>query len=139
MDKSVFTDKRNVPSGEDLREALGDTYPLWQEIRNYLLQKSPALTEEWKHPGEKHGWSFRIKDKKRVIVYLLPREGSFKAAFVFGTKAVEEVMKGKVADSIKNALAGARAYFEGKGIRVEIRDSSVMDDIRTLADIKMAT
>jgi hypothetical protein len=138
MDVSVFTDKTSVPSGDDLCKVLGDTYPLWQSIRDYLHGKSPALSEEWKHPGEKHGWSFRVRDSKRVIVYLLPREGFFKAAFVFGAKAVEEVMRSNVAESIKKDLAGARAYVEGKGIRIDVRDASVLDDIRTLADIKMA-
>ena len=72
MGKSIFTDKTKTPAQEDLINALGNTYNLWQDICNLVYLKYPTAISEWNFPGEKYGWSFRIKDKKRAIVYLLP-------------------------------------------------------------------
>ena len=85
-DKSIFTDKSTIPDENRLIESLGDTYLMWKMIKEYALLNDINSIEEWNYPGEKYGWSFRIKDKKRAILYLLPREKSFKVAFVFGQK-----------------------------------------------------
>jgi len=54
------------------------------KIRDRVYEKYPEGFEEWNFPGKKYGWSFRIKDKKRAIVYLLPGDDAFMVAFVFG-------------------------------------------------------
>ena len=135
--KSIFTDKLIVPTDDDLKTALGATYKLWQLIAAYAHEQCPKATDEWKFPGEKHGWSFRVNDKKRVLVYLLPRDGFLKVAKVFGQKAFEAVMNSNVSADIKQELAAAKAYAEGRGIRIDVRNEKILKDIRALIDIKL--
>lgn len=127
-----------MPGDNDLVASLGKTYPLWQEIKDYTHSRYPAANDEWNYPGEKYGWSFRIKDKKRAILYLLPRDGFFKVAFAFGQKATDLIMQSHVADWIKTELESARVYAEGRGIRIEIRDEKLIDSIKVLIDIKLS-
>ena len=131
-------DKSQVPTDVDLQAALGENYKLWMEIRDRVFEKYPTGTEEWNFPGKKYGWSFRIKDKKRAIIYLLPREGAFLAAFVFGGKAFNVIKESEVSAKIISDLESARVYAEGRGIRIPVPDSSVLDDIFRLIDIKLA-
>jgi len=138
MDTSIFPDKIPVPDQEMVQSAMGTTYPLWQEIRELVTEKYPNALEEWNYPGPKYGWSFRIRDKKRAILYLLPRNGYFMVAFVFGNAATEQVMMSSVAESIKKELSDARVYAEGRGIRIPVRDSSLLNDFRELISIKLA-
>jgi hypothetical protein len=138
MDTSIFKDKKRIPGVKDLAEALGGTAHLWQALQDYVKLRFPDARPEWNYSGEKYGWSFRIKDKKRAIIYLLPRAGFFKVAFVFGKKATTAVMESRVATAIKTELAAARVYAEGRGVRIDIRDGSIIDDIKTLIDIKLA-
>ena len=138
MDKSIFSNKNNIPDNNDLKGSLGDTYNLWLLIKDYVHLKYPNAIDEWNYPGEKYGWSFRIKDKKRAIIYLLPREKSFKVAFVFGQKATDIIMKSQISIVIKKELDSARVYAEGRGIRIEIKDEMFIDDIKELIDIKIA-
>lgn len=137
MDISIFTDKERTPGEKDLIKALGPTFPLWNSIRAYVHGKFPSVKDEWAYPGAKYGWSFRMKDSRRVIIYLLPREGYFMAAFNFGMKAYEAVMVSSVAQPIKDELAAARVYAEGRGIRIEIRDEVILPDIKALTEIKL--
>ena len=138
MDTSIFMDKTLIPTDSDLAGALAGRYEFWRSIKEYVHLKYPAAMDDWNYPGIKYGWSFRIKDKKRAIVYLSPRDGYFKVAMVFGQKATDKIMNSVVSASIKEELAGARVYTEGRGIRLEIRDGLVIPDIMELIDIKIA-
>src|SRR5476649_599033 len=132
---SIFTDKNKIPDNNDLIASLGDTYQLWQLIKDYVISKYPKGFEQWN--CSKYGWSFRIKDKKRAIIYLLPRDKFFKVALVFGQKAIDLIMKSNIANSIKSELDAAKVYAEGRGIRIDIKDKMVIGDIKELIDIKL--
>lgn len=136
-DKSVFTDKAKKPSEKDVAEKLGSTYPLWKRLHAFVIERYPGGTEEWNYPGPKYGWSFRIKDKKRVLIYFLPREKYFKVALVFGDKATEAVLHGNVSAAIKDELKQAKKYAEGRGIRIDVKKASVLPDIEQLIEIKL--
>lgn len=138
METSAFMDKSKKPTLSDLQQSIGDGYTLWKEIRNYAFAKYPDAVEEWNFPGKKYGWSFRIKDKKRAIVYLLPRKKSFMVALVFGKKAYNQIMESTISDEIKSELQAAKPYAEGRGIRIPIENADIIPHIKKLIDIKIA-
>lgn len=137
MDKSIFANKNCIPNSDDLLVALGYLYDPWQAIVLHVNSKYPKLNEEWKFSGEKSGWNLRIKDKKRVIIYLLPRDKYFKVAFVFGQKAFDSILKSEVSDTIKKELKIAKVYAEGRGIRIDVKDGEVLNNIKKLIEIKI--
>lgn len=137
METSIFNDKTKVPDNFMLTEALGDLHPVWMEIRDYVYRMYSNAIEEWNWPGKNYGWSFRIKDKKRAIIYLLPRDKFFLVAFVFGEKATKEALDSNIDPGIKTIIESARVYAEGRGFRIEVRNDAIVDDIKTLIDIKL--
>src|SRR5512133_3168606 len=137
MDCSIFTDKSKIPTEKDIEGALGESYPLWLRISDHVLSLYPVASPEWSYPGPKYGWSFRIKDKKRVIIYLLPRDKYFKVAFVFGQKAFDEIMLCNISSEIKTALSEAKVYAEGRGIRIDVTGPEILSEIRMLIEIKL--
>ncbi len=134
--KSIFTDSNKLPDNNDLKESLGETYELWQLLKDYVISKYPKGFEEWS--CSKYGWSFRIKDKKRAIIYFLPRDRFFKVAFVFGQKATDLIMHSQITKSIKTEIESATVYAEGRGIRIDITNDKIIGDIKELIDIKLA-
>jgi len=136
MDHSIFPGKNKIPMDEDLKITLGKTYESWQDIKNFVAAEYPGTIAEWNYPGEKYGWSFRIKDKKRAVLLLLPRDGYFKVAMVFGQKATDIILNSGISEGIKEELRSARVYAEGRGIRIEINNDSFLKDIYELIKIK---
>ncbi len=126
-----------MPTEAELKSALGGSYDLWETLRQYTLKTGNVATEEWKYSGDKYGWGYRLNDKKRVLLYLLPRDGFFRVAFVFGLKATDAVLATTVSDLIKEELIAAKVYAEGRGIRVEVRDQKKIKDLKCLIDIKI--
>ena len=138
MDTSIFIDKTYKPEQKDLITALGKTYNLWQDIINLVYLKYPNAASDWNFPGQKYGWSFKIKDKKRAIIYLLPRDKQFMVAFNFGQEAFKKIMASKISEEIKHSLESAKVYAEGRGIRIEVKNQKPLKDISQLIDIKLA-
>ena len=136
--KRIFSHKNEIPTEAELQKALGTTYDYWQTFAEHTHKLYPKATEEWHFSGEKFGWSFRIKDPKRILIYLLPRDQFFKVAFVFGQKATEAVLESPISDSIKTELQAAKVYAEGRGIRLEIKDNLLTEDILQLIFIKIS-
>jgi hypothetical protein len=137
--KSIFLDKEVKPTDRDLKKGIGNHFPLWQQFVAYTKDLYPVATEQWNFSGEKYGWSYRISDKKRVILYLLPRDKFFKVAFVFGAKAVDKIFETKISENIKAEIRAAKVYAEGRGIRIDVKDDSLASDIKQLIAIKIAT
>jgi hypothetical protein len=136
--KSVFTDKEITPTTKDLNDALATTASLWHDLESFTKSKFPGATADWKFSGDKFGWSYRISDSKRVILYLLPRHGFFKVALVFGQKATDQIMASDIAQEIKEELSTAKAYAEGRGIRIAVADAVKITDIKKLIEIKIS-
>ncbi len=138
MDQSIFMDKAIQPDDEALKRVLDTTYIFWNEITDFVVAKYPAAIKEWSYSGKNYGWNFRLKDKKRAIIYLLPRNGFFKVAFVFGQKATDQVMISEVSEPIKSELLTARVYAEGRGVRIDVAGDTPISDIKKLVEIKLS-
>lgn len=136
-DISIFQDKAVEPTETNLTEKLGPAFKLWNRLRQLVMEKYPGGLAEWNYSGKKYGWSYRIKDKKRAIIYFLPRDKYFKVAFVFGEKATKAVLDSDIAPSIKKELKQAKKYAEGRGIRIDITSTSIIPDIEKLVEIKL--
>ena len=135
---SIFCDKSRTPTTQDLKKILGRTFPIWESIIQAAKALYPEAREDWNFPGEKYGWSFRLKDKKRAIIYLLPQEGFFKASLVFGQKAVTAILQSQISETIKEELRNARVYAEGRGLRIDVNDKSSLADLKELIKIKIS-
>ena len=134
---SIFLDKSIIPTETMLAEILGGTQYLWDNIAQWVKDKYPPVTEEWTYAGKNYGWSYRLKQKKRTILYFIPQDGYFQNAFVFGDKAVEVILQGDFPEDVKRELRNARKYAEGRGIRVEVRREEVVEVVKGLVGVKM--
>lgn len=136
--KSIFPDKQQQPTEKLLENALGKAYPLWKQIVDFTHASCAAAKDEWKLSSEKLGWSFRINDVKKVIVYLMPFENAFQLSMVFGERAVNNILASDIDESLKKELQQAKAYAEGRGIRIRVNNSSLLKDIFKLIGFKLS-
>ncbi len=134
----TFEDKTKMPTEDELSNILGDAYDLWNEIKNYTFSKDSKLTDEWKYPGKKYGWSYRIKAQKRIIIYFIAQVNYFLVAFSFGNKAYNFILQSDISVHIKNELSNAKEYMEGRGIRIPIHKKEDLIDIFKLIEIKLS-
>ena len=130
-----FEDKTKNPDDPALASALGATKQLWDEFVRHITDQYPPVVEEWDFYKS---WSLRLKQKKRTIVYLLPRDGHFLCAFVYGGRATEAARQAKLPKAALKEIEEAPVYAEGRGFRLEVRTARDVETMKTLAAVKMA-
>ena len=138
MALSIFEDKLKIPNNQELQKVLAEKYQLWNEIESFVLQEYPSTIREWNYSGKNYGWGYRLKDKKRAIIYLTPSDGFFRIAIVFGEKATKEAILSSISQEIKDIISSAKVYAEGRGFIVDITNKELIEDIKTLIKIKLS-
>jgi len=137
MALSILDNKEIKPDSHQLQQVLGKTYEIWDEIKNIVLTQYPNATEEWNYSGKNYGWGFRLKDKKRAIIYLTPCDNFFLFSFVYGEKATQAALNSNISQEIKHIIQSAKVYAEGRGVRFEIHNNNHIKDIKELIKIKL--
>ena len=137
MYQSAFTEREHEPDSELLVNVLGASHPLWQEIKEHLNQTFGEIVEEWKFYGLKSGWVLKMLKKKRNLFFFIPMQSFFVISFVFGDKAVNQILETDFPDEIKSAIRNARKYVEGRGLPIEVRSEDEVEQVKTLVEIKV--
>lgn len=138
MALSAFDDKSKKPGAGNLKRMLGRTSAHWDNLKNHIAAEYAPLDETWNFAGANWGWSLRLKQKKRTVLYMTPCKGHFLVGFVLGEKAVRAALDSGLPDSILKAIDEAKKYAEGRGVRIEIRNKKNLEITKKLAAIKMA-
>ena len=135
---SFFDDKEHQPKDCDLVEALAETQRYWDDLKSILVENFQPLSADWGFSGKKWGWSLRIKQKARTILYMTPRGGNFVVGFALGRKAVDAAHATDLPRSVLELIDAAPKYAEGRGVRLEVRTEDDLRSVVRLADVKMA-
>lgn len=136
---NAFVGRENQPSDAEVADALGSTAKLWNEFIHWMSEKEGVAGQEWKGICvKKYGWSLRLKQKKRNIIYLSPGNGCFMASFVLSDRALDEAKHAHLPRTVQDALATAPHYPEGNGLRILVHRAGDLAPIRKIAAIKVA-
>lgn len=136
MDTSIFVNKEKSPSEADLKKALYNNYKTWVSIKDYVFNNCTGTFDDWNF--SKFGWNYRIRDKKRAIIYMMPCNKYFKASFVLGEKATKEILLCNISPEIKKIISSAKVYAEGRGVRLNVKNKNILKDILQIINIKIS-
>ncbi len=137
VSQNAFAGKAERPAKKEVEEVLEQSYALWEQLVAELKRELKLDGEEWHSSGLKYGWALRLQRKKRNIVYLGPRTGSFIAAFVLGDKAVAIARKSELPAYVLKTIAEAKRYGEGTPVRIEVSRPEHLEPVKILAKIKV--
>jgi hypothetical protein len=138
MALSAFDDKSKQPQDNDLAAVLGKALVSWEELKRQITSAFASCTAEWGFTSKNTGWGLRLKQGKRVILYMTPCRGHFLASLALGEKAVNSARDSDLPASIMKTIESATKYAEGRGIRLAVRNAKDVRNVMRLAIIKMA-
>ncbi|MEO8594165.1 MAG: DUF3788 domain-containing protein [Candidatus Solibacter sp.] len=134
MSPNAFIGSTQPPTDDELTAKLGAARAWWDEVITSLAL--PAA--EWNSYSLKAGWSLKLKQGKRTIIYLSPCEGSFRVAFILGPKAVAAAHEQRLAKALLKLIDESPRYPEGTGVRLDVNSRKHLPAIQKLAALKMA-
>ncbi len=136
---NAFKGKEDRPTDAEIADALGPTADLWKEFVQWMADREGVTEQEWKGiVVKKYGWSLRLKQKKRNIVYLGPGEGCFMVSFVLSDKALTAAKKSNLPKAVADVIAAAPRYPEGNGVQFVVKRAADLRPIQMIAAIKLA-
>ena len=135
---SAFDDKSKEPLAADLRSTLSRSSAHWDNLIAHIEAEFAPLDKAWQFAGVKWGWSLRLKQKKRTVLYMTPCSKHFLVGFALGEKAVKAAHAFPLSDSILAIIDRAPKYAEGRGVRVEVKTKKDVAAVKELAAVKMA-
>lgn len=138
MALSVFDDTSKKPTAPLLAARLGSASALWADLKRLVTMETGHWNEAWGFTAQSTGWSLRLKEGDRVILYMTPCEGHFLASFALGEKAVAAARKGALPASILRTIDASKRYGEGRGVRLEVRTAGDVRDAAALALLKLS-
>jgi hypothetical protein len=136
MPLSVFGERSSAPTDAGLRTVLGRAYPSWDTLLARVREHISPIAEVWAYTSASTGWGLRLRHKDRVILYMTPQHSQFLVSFVLGEKAVAAAQATRLPAAIRNAIATAPRYAEGRGVRVVVRSARQISGLVALAEIK---
>lgn len=136
MAGGFFTDRAVIPDDAALSTLLEDAMDPWRHIEQEAV--GGTTTAEWKYYTKKTGWVRVIRRGKRTLFYMIPDARAFGVSFVFGERAVQAVMESDVNAALKERLANATPYMEGRGLDMEVHAGGDLADFQRLLAIKQA-
>ena len=137
MALSAFEDPSQPPSADELRHSLGPSAALWSALLQHVHSACAPLSELWNHSGAKFGWSLRLKQKDRVVLYLTPQRGAFLVGLVLGERAAQAAEAGSLPPLALAALTAAPKYAEGRGIRLSVTSHATLEAVQALIPFKL--
>ena len=138
MIANAFVGRPAPPADEDLAAELGPAKAVWDQLLAELAQDCGLTAGEWNSYSRKAGWSFRLKQADRNIVYLSPGHGCFMVSFALGDAAVRAARESKLPKAVMQIIDGARRYAEGTAVRLDVRTPKDIAAAKKLAAIKLA-
>src|ERR1035438_5883443 len=108
---NAFLGRSAQPTEAELTTSLGSSAKPWKDFIQWMADKEGVVEQEWKGICvHKYGWSLRLKQKSRNVVYLGPGNGCFMVSFVLSDKALAAAKAAHLPQTVADALAAALRY-----------------------------
>lgn len=136
MTTSIFDNKEVVPDQDDLKEVLNESIDIWEELMDYLEENYGPLNGEWKFYSKNAGWTYRISNEKRNLIFLSPNDKYFLGTVNMSVKVSEILLDMDFPEKIKTTIKETKAYREGKSVIIDIKNKDDLEIIKTMLDIR---
>ena len=125
------------PTQAELNKVLGSSKVLWQRLLGELARDLKLTTTEWNTSSPRRGWSFRVKQGDRIIIYLSPLEGAFHACFVLRDKALRAALASDLPPAAIERIGSASKCAAGTGVRMDVHNLEDIAVVKKLAEAKL--
>ncbi len=112
MVEDTFTNQKKQPTHNDLKDRIGPSFLLIEEVLAALQAEFQNISCEWKF-SKNTGWYITYSRAKKRLFYLFPVNGDFLLKMVFNDRAVEEIRGETFPSYIREMIRSAKKFPEG--------------------------
>lgn len=135
--KLVLHNKDEYPADGVLATYLGDAKTAWDTFIEMLDKDFPEISHEWRYYNDGKSWLCKVTKKKKTVCWVGVYDKHFKTTFYFTDKAADLITTSKLSKKYKDQFINGKYYGKIKGISIEIKKPSDLEDTRILVGIKI--
>lgn len=111
----------------------------WSGLSDHVVGLADHIRPEWTFAFAKSGWTLRLYERERVLLYLIPQDRGFLVGIVLGQHAVRKALAAHPTGLLPALLSRAVRAPEGVGLRFPVLSADACRLAADLAGIKLGT
>ena len=120
------------PTASDVAALLGKSHAQFQ-----VLTQRPGAVCEWRRYSKTAPWVVKVSEGDRTLFYIAPKPGHFEVTVVLGERAVAAALAGRVGKKLHASIREAKAYVEGRPVRVLVSTKAGLRAVEDLVAVKL--
>lgn len=130
------------PGWQDVLATVGKSRALWESLTRHLQDTYNVLPNmQYSSCSAQPGWNVKYQKKGKALCTLYPAQDYFIALVVVGPKNEETVSsfveQGLFSKYVCELYHSSRPMAMGRWLMIEVRESDVLQDVKTLISIRM--
>jgi hypothetical protein len=127
MNERPFLDETKKPDEESIRAVLGNTYTYYDKV----VGLASSYLQAWIF-SKRSGWTLKISDRKKALLYLIPLDNSFKISLTIREKEREAFLHDDELRIIHEKISASKKYPEGYAMQFDIGSRSEFEPVDLL-------
>ena len=137
MEKPCLNDKAEYPDDKVLTYYLGDAKDAWDELDEFLENRHPSLSGEWRYYNDGKSWLYKITKKSKTICWVGVYRGKFKTTFYVSDRAESLIVSSTLRKKYIEQFVDGRRFGKTRGLTVDIRKVADLSTTKKLIAIKV--
>jgi hypothetical protein len=135
--RGVFFDRNHQPSSEEIQQALGECYPLWEKLIRFIATNY-QIEGVWSSYGPAgFGCGFRYKTKGKALIALYPQKDQIIAQVVLGKTQAEMALSLELGNKVREIIMNAPQGHDGRWLSIPVHSIADAEVIEQLMLVKM--
>ena len=136
METRLLREKEVFPTEEVLKESLGMSYVVYDELIRLITDSNIGLTVEWRYYNDGKTWLCKVCYKKKTVFWLSVWEQFFKIGFYFTEKSIPDIAELKIDENIKVDFSSSKSVGKLIPLTIIMTRKEQIGDVLILIEYK---
>jgi hypothetical protein len=136
MSYSIFCERNQKPSEDQIKKSVGNKFKQWAEIDSYLMDVIKAKSA-YKFYGKNYGWALGYSKSSKSIISLYPSQNDFTIQMILKKEYEKEIIKLIKNKEVQDLINNTHEFHEGKWIFIKNSKINSITIIKHMIDIKL--
>jgi hypothetical protein len=132
----LLADKQVIPDDNLIFSILGDKKNLWERIMTHTQSNYENSTGEWRYYNDGKRWLFKMVQKKKTLFWISILEDTFRVTFWFPDRAEQLIEISDLPSVLKAEFKNAKKYGATRGVSIIMNNTTDVDNVLKLMEIK---
>jgi len=137
VEKPILNNPDQFPTDEVIFSCIGKTKTLWIVFFEYIQEKYPEFSQEWRYYKDGNNWLMKVSKKSKTIFWVSVWKDTFKVGFYFGDKAEEDINNSEISDELKEQFKNGKRYGKIRGLSIRFKNEQDIEHVKSLIPIRI--